>query len=140
MTTPASEAPGRISGAELRVWLDWLGIDGEHIGRILGVRTDTVRRWVSGRDLIPLRVGDELQDVENATTATIAEVIATPGDMADPAVTVYRTDAELWAARPDVEPYPAKWWRMVVARATAEVPGVMIEWARRADAPTDSQS
>lgn len=31
--------------------------------------------------------------------------------------------------RPELEPYPAGWWRMVVARATAEVPGVDIAYA-----------
>ena len=43
-----------------------------------------------------------------------------------PAVVVYRTDAELWAARPDTRHLTARWWRHVVARAATEVPGVAI--------------
>lgn len=119
----------RVSPAELRVWLDWLGMDALEASRVLGVRHDTVRRWLSGRVQVPVRVGDELQEVENATAVAVAEVVSALQDARDPAVSVYRSDGALWAARPDLEPYPARWWRMVAARATAEVPGVAIDWA-----------
>ena len=51
----------------------------------------------------------------------------------DPAVLAYRTDEEMWAARPEIMPYPAGWWRMVIARAVSEVPGVVIDYAARRD-------
>ena len=128
MTTSA-QATERISGAELRVWLDWLGIDPAEAARVLGVRHDTVRRWFTGREPVPVRVGAVLEAIDEATANAVGEVVAALQDSPEPAVSVYRTDADLWAARPGVGPYGARWWRMVVARATAEVPGVAIEWA-----------
>ena len=127
-TAGATPSADRIGSAELRVWLDWLGLDAAEAARVLGVRHDTVRRWLSGRDPVPVRVGDELQAVKYATAQAVGDVVASLRDARDPAVAVYRSDADLWAERPDVEPYPARWWRMVVARATVEVPGVDIEW------------
>lgn len=122
-------APERISGAELRVWLDWLGLDGLEASQVLEVRHDTVRRWLSGREPVPVRVGDEMQAIEDATATAVGEVVEALQDSPEPIAAIYRTSADLWAARPDLVPYPARWWRMVVARATAEVPGVEIVWA-----------
>jgi len=134
---PRSQTPGRkpvafderTSAAELRVWLAWLGMDGAEAARVLGVRTDTVRRWLTDREPIPVRVGDELDAIEQATAAAVGQLIDALGDARDPEVVIYRTDADLWAAQPAAEPYPARWWTMVVARATAEVPGVEITYA-----------
>lgn len=120
----------RLTGAELRVWLDRLGLDPAEAGKVLGVRHDTVRHWISGRERVPIRVGEELKAIEARTATAVSEVVATLHDAADPTVAIYRTDADLWAERPELQPYGARWWRMVVARATAEVPGVEIEWAR----------
>lgn len=120
---------GRITGAELRVWLDWLGLDARSAAADLGVRHDTVRRWVTGREPVPYRVGDELEAIDAATAAAVGELVAALQDARDPVVLIFRTDVDMWAARPELRPYPAGWWRMVVARATAEVPGVEIEYA-----------
>lgn len=125
----ASVDGDRISGAELRVWLDWLGLTQLAAAAVLGVRQDTVRRWLAGREPIPFRVGDEVEAIDQATAAAVGELVTALQDARDPAVLIYRTDADMWAARPEFRPYPAGWWRMVVARATAEVPGVEIEYA-----------
>lgn len=128
-TTPTSEAPERISGAELRVRLDWLGLDPAEAGKVLGVRHDTVRRWLSGKEPVPIRVGSELGAIDAATAKAVGELVQALEDATDPAVVIYRSDEDLWAERPELQPYGARWWRMVVARATAEVPGVEIGWA-----------
>lgn len=129
MTTPTSKAPERVSGAELRIWLDWLGLDPAEAGEVLGVRHDTVRRWLSGKEPVPVRVGDELEAIDAATADAVAELVHALEDATDPAVVIYRSDEDLWAERPELWPHGARWWRMVVARATAEVPGVEIGWA-----------
>lgn len=121
--------PRRISGAELRVWLAWLGLDAEEAGRVLDVRHDTVRKWLTGKEPVPVRVGKDLERIDDATAMAVDDLVKALGNMRDPAVVVYKSDAELWAARAGVEPCPARWWVMVVARATAEVPGVEIQWA-----------
>jgi len=119
----------RITAAELRVWLDWLGLTQPAAAEVLGVRQDTVRRWVTGREPIPIRVGDELEQVEQVTAAAVEVLVAALSDARDPGVLIYRTDEDMAAARPDLARYGAGWWRMVVARATAEVPGVDIDYA-----------
>ena len=119
----------RLTVAELRVWLDWLGLDPAEAGEVLGVRHDTVRRWLSGKEPVPIRVGSELEAIDAATAEVVAELVQALQDAADPAVVIYRGDEDLWAQRPELQPYGARWWRMVVARATAEVPGVEIQWA-----------
>ena len=50
---PPALPMARLTGAELRVWLDWLGLDPAEAGEVLGVRHDTVRRWLSGRSRCP---------------------------------------------------------------------------------------
>lgn len=53
-------------------------------------------------------------------------------------VGVYRAAEDMWAARPEFEAYPPGWWRMVVARAAHEVPGVEIVYAwTHENAPPD---
>lgn len=110
----------RITAAELRVRLDWLGLDAQQAARLLCVRHDTVRRWVSGREMVPVRVGDELLHIEAVTQGAVDALVDVLCDA--PRVEVYRTDERLHAARPEYADFPASWWRMVVARATRVVP------------------
>lgn len=116
----------RITAAELRVRLDWLGLDAQQSARLLCVRHDTVRRWVSGREMVPVRVGDELLHIEAVTRGAVNTLTNTlldaQCDATGPCVDVYRTDEMFHAARPEYADFPASWWRMVVARATRVVP------------------
>lgn len=118
----------RISGAELRVWLDWLGLSQRTTAELLTVREDTLRRWLADREPIPIRVGEELEAIDAFTACAVGELITALQDARDPGVLIYRADNDLWALRPDLRPYDCRWWRMVVARATAEVPGVIIDY------------
>ena len=110
----------RITAAELRVRLDGLGLDAQQAARLLGVRHDTVRRWVSGREMVPVRVRDELLYLEAVTQGAVDALVDVLCDA--PRVDVYRTDEMFHAARPEYADFPASWWRMVVARATRVVP------------------
>ncbi|MFC5188001.1 hypothetical protein [Actinomadura harenae] len=49
-------------------------------------------------------------------------------DVPDPAVVVYRSDAEYHAANPAAE-FPTRWLRMVVIRVALEVPALSIAYA-----------
>jgi len=60
------------------------------------------------------------------TAEAVGELVDALRDMAEPAVAVYRTDAELAADRPEAAGMPARWWQHVVVRARAEVPGVVV--------------
>jgi DNA-binding XRE family transcriptional regulator len=116
----------RMTGGELQTVREYLGLTTEAMAGILGVRHDTVRRWESGRERVPERVRSEVEQVEADTAGAVGELVAALQDARDPAVVVYRTDADLHAARPDVAHLTARWWRHVVARACTEVPGVEV--------------
>ncbi|UJP39312.1 helix-turn-helix domain-containing protein [Cellulomonas palmilytica] len=105
---------------------EYLGLTSASLAGMLGVRHDTYRRWESGRERVPVRVREEVEAVEEYTARAVDELVAALEDARDPVVRVYRTDAEMHAARPDIAHLPARWWRHVVARACERVPGVEI--------------
>lgn len=116
----------RMDPGELRMVREALGLTLSHLAGMLGVREDTLRRWEVGREPIPHRVREEVEAIERDTAAAVGEVVAALRDARDPVVRVYRSDAEMHAARPDLAHLPARWWRHVVYRAATEVPGVVI--------------
>jgi transcriptional regulator with XRE-family HTH domain len=116
----------RMTGGELQTVREYLGLTGDALSGMLGVNPRTLRSWEQGRDRIPVRVREEVERIENLTAAAVGELVTALEDARDPAVAVYRTDAELTAARPDAAHLGARWWRHVVARAATEVPGVVI--------------
>ena len=121
----------RMDPGELQTTREALGLTTEALAGMLGVRDDTYRRWESGREPIPYRVSEEVEVVEEYTARAVDEIVATLEDARDPAVVVYRTDAQMHAARPDTAHLPARWWRHVVYRAAERVPGVAIVNAPR---------
>lgn len=116
----------RMDPGELQTVREYLGLTTEVLAAMLGVRHDTVRRWESGRDPIPERVREDVEQIEEYTAQAVDELVVALEDARDPAVRVYRTDAQMHEARPDVAHLPARWWRHVVARAVEDVPGVRI--------------
>jgi transcriptional regulator with XRE-family HTH domain len=116
----------RMTGGEMQTVREYLGLTTESLAGILGVRHDTVRRWESGRDPIPYRVREEVEQIEAYTAHAVDDLVRALSDARDPAVVVYRTDADMHAARTGVDHLPARWWRHVVARAAHEIPGVAI--------------
>lgn len=125
-----SDSEDRMDPGEFQAVREYLGLTTEALAGMLGVRHDTVRRWESGRDPIPTRVREEVEQIEEYTAAAVGELVAALRDARDPAVIVYRTDAAMHAARPDTAHLPARWWRHVVMRAVEQVPGVEIVTAR----------
>lgn len=120
------EPDGRMDPGELQMVREALGLTGEHLASMLSVNPRTLRAWEAGHDPIPERVREEVEQIEQDTSAAVGELVAALQDAPDPAVLVYRTDAALHAARPDMSHLPARWWRHVVYRATEQVPGVRV--------------
>lgn len=119
----------RMSAAEFRVITEWLGLRQRDAAAILDVNERTVRSWLSGREKVPDGVRRQVERIEGFTAGAVGEVAATVRDARDPVVVVYRTDDDLWSARPEFAPYPASWWRMVVARAVHGFDGVAIVYS-----------
>lgn len=122
---PADE---RMAAAEFRTITEWLGLSQQDLALILDVYERTIRRWIAGRNLIPDRVRIRIEEIEAFTARAVSDVVDACMDIPDPTVLVYRTDEDMWAARPEFRPYPARWWRHVVARAAIEVPALMIDY------------
>lgn len=133
---PEHEVPEdeRMSAAEFRVATEWLGLRQRDVAAILEVNERTVRSWLSGRDLVPDGVRIRMEEIREYTDSVVGEVAAAVGDARDPVLVVYRTDDDLWAERPEFAPYPAGWWRMVVARAVDGFDGVPIVYAEDVEA------
>lgn len=122
-----------MNGAELRVITEYLGLDQSALADYLDVSARTVRRWIAGATPVPDGVRSEIETLENYTDAAVCGVVAELREACAPSVTVYGEDDPEWgdiAASLAIErPVPARWWRMVVARAVREVPGVAIRYA-----------
>jgi transcriptional regulator with XRE-family HTH domain len=116
----------RMDPGELRMVREALGLTRQSLADMLGVREDTVRRWEIGRDLIPVRIRDEVEVIERYTARAVDDVVAALSSAPDPVVRVYITDEAMHAARPDLAHLPARWWRHVAYRAVSEVPGVAV--------------
>ncbi|MGV0653759.1 DUF1870 family protein [Mycolicibacterium thermoresistibile] len=101
-----------------------MGLTIESLAGMLRVNPRTIRSWEAGRDPIPERIRDEVEQIEAITAQAVTELV--DALRRDPVVAVYRRDEDMHAARPDTAHLPARWWRHVVARAAHEVPGVEI--------------
>jgi len=117
---------GRMTGAELQVVREWLGLTIEALAGMLQVNPRTIRSWEAGRDPIPERIRDEIAEIEAITAQAVTELVDALRYTRDTVVAVYRRDEDMHADRPDTAHLPARWWRHVVARAAHEVPGVEI--------------
>ena len=122
-----------MTAAEIRVVTEFLGLSQRDLAAVLGVGERWVRKWFRGERAVPDGARREIEAIEAATGRAVGELVSALRDASDVGVVVYRRDDEMWAARPEWEPYPASWWRMVAARAAQEVPGV--EFAYPEDLP-----
>lgn len=120
----------RMDGGELQTVREYLGLTIDGLAAMLSVNPRTVRSWEAGRDLVPERIREEVEQVEAYTATCVDQLIAALSNARDPAVLVYRRDEDMHASRPDTSHLPARWWRHVVARACEQVPGVEIHTAQ----------
>lgn len=126
----------RMTDAEFRVAREYLGLTGEWLAQHLGVSSRTVRHWEQGRFAVPDGVRLEMDRLKRDTAQYVAEVSTKLMDMPEPAVFVYRTDAEFHADVPDSD-WPASWQRAAVARIAHEVHGLRIDY-KPSSAPKES--
>lgn len=124
-----SPAQPRMTAAEFRVITEWLGFRQRDMAAALDVSERTIRSWLVGAYPIPDAVRDAIKRIESSTAQAVRDLVTSLHETQPAAVYVHRTDEQLWAARPDLRAYPAGWWRMVVARAAAHVPGIAVEYS-----------
>lgn len=123
-----------MTSGEFRSVIDYLGLGQLDAAALLGVSERTIRHWNSGRHPVPDGVREAIERGEAWTAQAVDELVDALKDARGPAVLVYRSDEAMWAARPELRPWPARWWRHVVMRARAKVPGVAITFDGGLDA------
>ena len=111
-----------ITGAELRIWRDRLGLSGDLLAEIIGIAPRTLRRWEYGQSPVPSGVAQEMLAIEAETTAMVAEMIDGLTRDADGVAWVYTypTDEALLTADPEVE-WSAGWHRACAGRVADQV-------------------
>lgn len=114
-----------MTGAELKVVREWLGLTTRWLAEHLDVAERTVHRWENGDTTVPGFVQVAGEQLEAATAVIVSAAVAACKDARDPAILTYRTDKDYRAHHPDQQ-WPASWHRAVVARVAHEVPGLTI--------------
>lgn len=116
-----------MTGAELKVVREWLGLTTRWLADHLDVAERTVHRWEMGVSPIPEGVRVEVEKLEARTAEIVSAAVDACNDARDPALLTYRTDEDYHAHHPE-QPWPASWHRALVARVAHEVPGLVIDY------------
>ena len=98
----------RITGPEFAVHRSRLGLTMAELGKRLGVRADTIKRWESEREPVPYRVPDELAELHRQQDALARQMAG-----ADGVVFLRRGDG---------------WSLAAACRAQEMQPDIMLEW------------
>ena len=102
--------------------------------RLLRRSPRTVWRWIGGDTPVPGSVAAEVETLEDYTARAVGRVVDELRSARDPGLAIYDEADPEWSDLVESlqfeRPVPARWWRMVVARAVHEVPGVQIRSVR----------
>lgn len=124
MQSPTSPTTAFIPPHELRARREYLGLTYDAFATALGVRSDTARRWETGRDRIPGRVPQEIAELEAVTASWVTRLqeiewgIHRDGEpfLDFPDCPETDSDARDLAGLPWAT---ARWWRHCAARSMA---------------------
>lgn len=104
-----------MSGAEMRSLVESVGLTRRDVHRLLEVSESSVSRWWAGQASIPTGVADHVHDWVSRSAELVDELTRQLNHSGE--VTVYATDDELAAARPDLASLGAMFHRVAAARA-----------------------
>lgn len=118
-----------MTPAELRVVREWLGLTGEALGRLVGVRDRTIRRWEAGQDVIPDGVRVDIEHLKATADEYVESLVEGLLGASKVVLITYRTNEDFWSEDPSRKPFPASYHRAISARVAQEVPGLSIVYA-----------
>lgn len=121
----------KMTPAELVVAREYLGITGPWLAEVAHVASRTQRRWEAGDSEIPTPVEELVRELADTAADTVDRLVADLLKQKKPGVVLLRTDADYQAAAPAGRriAYPARWHHHVAARASIEVPAVILAFA-----------
>lgn len=123
-----------MTPAELKTLRESLGISAQWVADQAGVRLRTVQYWEAGKMPVPEDVAALLtridEQYERAVGAALAALKEAPQQPTEVVLLRYRTDADLWRFRPDMEPLPSSSHAALLSRVrralwTAGMPSVI---------------
>jgi transcriptional regulator with XRE-family HTH domain len=122
----------RMHAIELQCVREYLGLTLEALAAYLNVSDRTVRHWEAGKYQIPDGVRLAVEALETATIDVIQQLVneLTKLPILERIVDVPRTDEQYRNLSRDTPLLTARWYRHVVMRAAAEVPGVQFRESR----------
>lgn len=112
----------RMTGGELWVARDGIGLDRAELAQILEVTPAAIAGWEQGKTPVPHRVTETIRDIEVTTEEAIARLVAELRAMPDPQVAIFWKPDAVPPGRADAARYGFRWWRQVVHRALKQVP------------------
>ena len=107
----------RLTGAEFAARRHLIGVTLDELATILHVNPRTVRAWESGRDNIPARITDEMGALIDEHTDLVNELL-----------NCWQT-IFIFRDKTVNTPRPRGWYIAAAARAIAERPDLMVDWA-----------
>lgn len=111
----------RMTGGELWIARDGVGLDRADLAGILKVTPAAVAGWEQSKTPVPHRVTETIRDIEAATEDAIARLVAELRAMPDPQAVIYWRPDAVPPNRADAARYGFRWWRQVVYCAVKQV-------------------
>lgn len=115
-----------MSGIELMLAREAMGLTANWLARHLGKHPATMRKWESGMHAIPQWVSDEIRELEKATDYTVSVLRTELNKSWTPTITAYRTDEEYNSDTVTPDQMPASWQRVIVRRLKNDIPKLVI--------------
>lgn len=118
-----------MSGAELRVARESLGLSQRALSMHIGTSLRSVANYEDGTRPVPADVQEAVIRLSRYTDGIVDGLIASLKGNSEPAVETYRDDEAVPGLWPGM---PASWHRAAVARTAKAVPGLRISYAQTA--------
>lgn len=111
-----------MTPAELKTMREFLGLTLGWVAERASVALRTAQYWESGRQRVPAYVAQMLTDLDERIEGIIQPLVRSVTDLdhqdrpAQVVLVRYRTDADLWAFRPDMAGLPATFHAAMLSR------------------------
>ncbi|WP_423464236.1 hypothetical protein ACO229_06665 [Promicromonospora sp. MS192] len=111
-----------MTGGELWIAREDLGLGRAELATMLNVTPAAVAAWEQGKSHVPHRVTDAIRDLMAGRGAAVTDLVAELRAMADPQVVIFWKPDAVPPGRDGAVRYGFGWWRQVVREARKQVP------------------
>lgn len=117
-----------MKAARVRMLRQWLGMEDRMLAPLLGVNELSVRNYQRERTVMPDRVVVKLEALVARSDDLVEEILDSLEGVEQPRVLIFRSNEELWAAHPRMQPMPVGWHRMIISRVVDAMPEVEVDF------------